>query len=40
MIVAAMKENWAIMLAILKIRDGRFLFPSRIHEQPHISTRQ
>jgi integrase len=30
-------EDW---LAILKIRDGRFLFPSRIHEQPHISTRQ
>ena len=30
-------EDW---LAILKIRDGRFLFPSRVHEEPHISTRQ
>ena len=30
-------EDW---LAILKIRDGRFVFPSRVHEQPHISTRQ
>ena len=30
-------ENW---LAVLKIRDGRFLFPSRVHKQPHISTRQ
>ena len=30
-------EDW---LAVLKIRDGRFLFPSRVHEQPHISTRQ
>jgi integrase len=30
-------EDW---LAILKIRDGRFLFPSRVHDQPHISTRQ
>ncbi len=30
-------ENW---LAVLKIREGRFLFPSRVHEQPHISTRQ
>jgi len=28
-------EDW---LAILKIRDGRFLFPSRVHEQHHIST--
>jgi hypothetical protein len=25
---------------VLKIRDGRFLFPSRVHQQPHISTRQ
>jgi site-specific recombinase XerD len=24
----------------LKVRDGRFVFPSRVHEQPHISTRQ
>jgi integrase len=30
-------EDW---LAILKIRDGRFLFPSRVHAQSHISTRQ
>jgi integrase len=30
-------EDW---LALLKIRDGRFLFPSRVHEAPHISTRQ
>ncbi len=30
-------EDW---LAILKIRDGRFLFPSRVHEQPHISKLQ
>jgi len=30
-------EDW---LAILNIRDGRFLFPSRVHEEPHISTRQ
>ena len=30
-------EDW---LAVLKIRDGRFLFPSRVHEEPHISTRQ
>lgn len=30
-------EDW---LAIIKVRDGRFLFPSRVHEQPHISTRQ
>ena len=30
-------EDW---LAVLKIRDGRFLFPSRAHQQPHISTRQ
>jgi len=30
-------EDW---LAILKIREGRFLFPSRVVEQPHISTRQ
>jgi integrase len=30
-------EDW---LANLKIRDGRFLFPSRDHEEPHISTRQ
>jgi integrase len=30
-------EDW---LTVLKIRDGRFLFPSRVHEQPHISTRQ
>lgn len=30
-------EDW---LAILKIRDGRFLFPSRVHAQPHISPRQ
>jgi site-specific recombinase XerD len=30
-------EDW---LAILKVHDGRFLFPSRVHEQPHISTRQ
>ena len=29
-------EDWLV----LKIRDGRFLFPSRVHEQPHISTRQ
>jgi integrase len=28
------------LLATLKIRGGRFLFPSRVHEQPHISTRQ
>ena len=30
-------EDW---LAILKIRDGCFLFPSRVHAQPHTSTRQ
>jgi integrase len=30
-------EGW---LAILKVGEGRFLFPSRVHEQPHISTRQ
>ena len=30
-------EDW---LAIINIRDGRFLFPSRVHEEPHISTRQ
>ncbi len=30
-------EDW---LAILKIREGRFLFPSRVHGQPHISTRK
>ncbi len=30
-------EDW---LAIVKIREGGFLFPSRVHEQPHISTRQ
>jgi integrase len=30
-------EDW---LAILKIREGRFLFPSRVHEKPHISARQ
>ena len=30
-------EDW---LAMLKIRDGRFLFPSRVHQEPHISTRQ
>ena len=30
-------EDW---LAILKIREGRFLFPSRVHAEPHISTRQ
>lgn len=30
-------EDW---LAILKIGEGRFLFPSRVHEQPHMSTRQ
>lgn len=30
-------EDW---LAIPKIRDGRFLFPSRVHEEPHVSTRQ
>lgn len=30
-------EDW---LAILKVGEGRFLFPSRVHEQPHISTRQ
>jgi hypothetical protein len=29
-------EDW---LAILKIRDGLFLFPSRVHEHPHISAR-
>jgi site-specific recombinase XerD len=30
-------EDW---LSILKIREGRFLFPSRVHDRPHISTRQ
>jgi integrase len=30
-------EDW---LAVLKVREGRFLFPSRVCEQPHISTRQ
>ena len=30
-------EDW---LAILKFRDGRFLFPSRVHQEPDISTRQ
>jgi integrase len=30
-------EDW---LAIINIRDGRFLFPSRVHDEPHISTRQ
>ncbi len=30
-------EDW---LAILKIREGRFVFPSRVHDEPHISTRQ
>ncbi len=30
-------EEW---LAVVKGHDGRYLFPSRIHDQPHISTRQ
>ena len=30
-------EDW---LAILKIREGRFLFPSRVHAKRHISARQ
>ena len=30
-------EDW---LAIRKMREGRFLFPSRVHDEPHISTRQ
>jgi hypothetical protein len=24
----------------LKVREGRLLFPSRVHEQPQIATRQ
>jgi integrase len=30
-------EDW---LAVMKPREGRYLFPSRLHRQPHISTRQ
>ena len=30
-------EDW---LSVLSARNGRYLFPSRVREQPHISTRQ